>query len=240
MLLRSAIFYVGYILAAIFFGTSGILLFRFAPYRLRAPYLLLWNRFTLRWLSLTCGVKYQVVGNDSLPNTPFVVLSKHESQWETFYLQLALHPIATILKKELLNVPAFGWGLRLMKPIPIDRSSPREAIRQMMQLGEQRLAEGMSVLVFPEGTRTAPGESSRYAKGGAGLAIKAGVPVLPVAHNAASFWPPQHWTKRPGTITVSFGEPIETEGRSPAEVTEQARLWIEAEAERLRPEPATP
>jgi 1-acyl-sn-glycerol-3-phosphate acyltransferase len=178
---------------------------------------------------MTCGIRYQVKGLENLPVTPTVVLSKHESQWETFYLQLVLHPIATILKRELLDVPAFGWGLRLMKPIPIDRSSPREAIKQMMQLGEERLDTGLSVLVFPEGTRTEPGKSGRYARGGANLAIKTGVAIVPVAHNAGTCWPPHKWVKLPGTITVSFGAPIPCENLTAAEITDKARQWINQE-----------
>lgn len=233
LVLRSALFYFGYVLAIVWFGVTGLLVCSWLPYHIRSPYLLLWNRFTLAWLRLSCGINYQVKGN--IPGTPTVVLSKHESQWETYYLQLALHPVATILKKELLEIPLFGWGLRLMEPIPIDRSSPREAIKQMLKLGVERVNTGMSVLVFPEGTRTQVGAKGRYAKGGAGIAIKAGVQVLPVAHNAASFWPPHRWIKYPGTITVSIGTPIDTKGRGAAEVTEEARSWIEAEIALIRP-----
>ncbi len=227
--IRSALFYLGYTFATAWFGITGLLVGRWLPYKVRAPYLLLWNRFTLFWLRLSCGINYRVTGLDNIPSAPVVVLSKHESQWETYYLQLALHPIATILKAELLDIPGFGWGLRLMQPIPIDRGAPREAIKQMMLLGEERLQAGLSVLVFPEGTRTEPGKPGRYARGGANLAIKAGVEVLPIAHNAGACWPPHRWIKRPGTISVSIGEPIPTDGRSAAEVTAQARDWINRE-----------
>ncbi len=227
--IRSALFYLGYTLATAWFGITGLLVFRWLPYNVRAPYLLLWNRFTLLWLRLSCGINYRVAGLDNIPSAPVVVLSKHESQWETYYLQLALHPIATILKAELLDIPGFGWGLRLLQPIPIDRGAPREAIKQMMLLGEERLQAGLSVLVFPEGTRTEPGKPGRYARGGANLAIKAGVDVLPIAHNAGTCWPPHRWIKHPGTISVSIGEPIPTDGRSAAEVTALARDWINRE-----------
>lgn len=235
LITRSVLFYIGYILAIVWFGFTSLLICCWLPYRIRSPYLLLWNRFTLAWLRLSCGIKYQVKGRGNITDTPTVVLSKHESQWETYYLQLALHPVATILKKELLEIPLFGWGLRLMEPIAIDRGSPREAIKQMLKLGVERVNAGMSVLVFPEGTRTKVGEKARYAKGGAGIAIKAGVQVLPIAHNAASFWPPHQLIKYPGTITVSIGTPIDTKGRGAAEVTEQARSWIEKEVALIRP-----
>ena len=234
LIIRSALFYFGYVLSIVWFGGTGFLVCGWLPYRIRAPYLLLWNRFALVWLRITCGVKYQIHGAENIPKVPTVVFSKHESQWETYYLQYAMHPIATILKKELLTMPVFGWGLRLMEPIPIDRGSPRDAIRQMMRLGEERIKAGLSVLVFPEGTRTLPGTKGRYARGGANLAIKTGVHVLPIAHNAANVWPPHQWLKYPGTITVIIGKPIATEGRSAAEVTDEARNWIEAELAVIR------
>lgn len=237
LILRSSLFYIGYAAVTTIMGFLSLLVCSWLPYRIRAPFLLLWNRFTLAWLKLTCGVSYQVSGSDNIPNTPVVVLSKHESQWETYYLQLAMHPIATILKQELLAMPGFGWGLRLMKPIPIDRGSPREAIKQMLQLGNQRLLQDkMSVLVFPEGTRTTPGEKGNYAKGGAGLAIRAGVPILPIAHDAASYWPPHRWIKYPGTIQVVIGKPIPSTDRNAADLTEEAATWIENEVNRLRAE----
>jgi 1-acyl-sn-glycerol-3-phosphate acyltransferase len=162
------------------------------------------------------------------------VLSKHNSQWETFYLQLLFQPLATIMKRELLNIPAFGWGLRLLNPIAIDRGNPRDAMRQMLDQGSDRLGEGLSVLVFPEGTRTPEGIEPRYARGGAALAIRAGVPMVPVAHNAGMFWPPHRLWKYPGTIQVSIGPAINAGGSSAKELTEQAREWIEGEVARIQ------
>ena len=132
LLLRSLIFYAGYALATFWFGITGIVFFGYAPFKIRSRYILLWNRFTIAWLKLTCGVNYEIEGLDNIPNGPFVILANHESAWETMYLQLLFQPMATIMKRELLNIPFFGWGLRLLKPIAIDRGNPKDAIKQML------------------------------------------------------------------------------------------------------------
>lgn len=235
-LFRTLLFHAGTILVTAVFGIACLLVFPWLPYRTRAPLLLLWNRFSLWWGRVACGMKYQVFGMENIPTQPVVVLSKHESQWETIYLQLTLHPIATILKKELFLVPGFGWGLRLMQPIAIDRGSPRDALKKIMSQGQQRLADGLSVLVFPEGTRTEPGVVMNYAKGGASLAVKAGAAVLPVAHNAGSLSPTASLMRYPGTITVIFGESIDTTGKTAAEVTALAEAWARRETARLNPQ----
>lgn len=235
--IRSLIFYTLYPLMTAFFGITGPILVGWMPYRWRAHYLLAWNRCVLWWLRVACGIRYRIEGVENIPDEPFVILSKHQSQWETYFLQLYFHPIATILKQELLAMPGFGWGLRLMKPIPIDRGSPREALKNMMAVGEERIKEGMNVLVFPEGTRIAPGEPSKYARGGASLAVQAGSPVLPIAHNAGVYWPPRKVVKYSGVITVSIGKPIDTSTQSAKEVNDQAQAWIEAEVARMSAKP---
>lgn len=234
VLCRTLLFHAGTVLVTTVLGIISVLVFSWLPYRIRAPYLLLWNRFSLWWGRIACGMEYQVFGMEHIPSKPVVVLSKHESQWETIYLQLALHPIATILKKELFLVPGFGWGLRMMQPIAIDRGSPRDALKKIMSEGKQRLAGGLSVLVFPEGTRTAPGVVMSYARGGASLAVKTGVQVLPVTHNAGSLSPKGSLVRYPGTITVIFGEPIDTTGRTAAEVTALVETWTRRETARLK------
>lgn len=159
-----------------------------------------------------------------------VVLSKHQSPWETFYLQLLFAPLSTILKKELLKIPAFGWGIGLMKPIAIDRANPRQSLNQLMEQGADRLNEGISVLVFPEGTRTDPGEVVKYARGGANLAKKNHVPLVFVAHNAGECWPAHRFMKIPGRITVVISDPVEVEDATALELTNLAKEWIEARA----------
>jgi 1-acyl-sn-glycerol-3-phosphate acyltransferase len=172
-------------------------------------------------------VHYRVVGRDNLPTRPAVVLSKHQSTWETLAFQEILPPLVWVMKRELLWIPLFGWGLALGRPIAIDRKAGRRAMEQMLSQGKQRLADGLWVVIFPEGTRMPPGQRGRYRPGGALLAVQAQVPVVPIAHNAGELWGKRRFLKYPGTITVAIGPPIETTGRDPAAVLKQAEDWIE-------------
>lgn len=231
--IRAAAFYAGYGVITLCFGLSALLLLRWLPYDVRARYLLGWNRSILWWLRFSCGVRWRVITDAVRPDSPAVVLSNHQSEWETVFLQVHFHPIATVLKQELLNIPLFGWGMRLMKPIAIDRGAPREALREIFRQGHARIDEGMNVLVFPEGSRRNTGKRKPFAKGGASLAVSAGVPVVPVAHNAGHFWPTGRWLKYPGTITVAIGPPIATAGLKTDEVNQRAHEWIESMLEQL-------
>jgi 1-acyl-sn-glycerol-3-phosphate acyltransferase len=225
---RASIFTLGMIVLTIWFSVSGSLLFLLLPRRWVIRYLLGWNASMIAWAAWTCGVRYRLHGAENLPkDRPFVALAKHQSPWETYYLQRYLAPVSVVLKKELLNIPFFGWGLRIANPIAIDRGNPRVALRQLQQQGTARIQEGNSVLIFPEGTRVAPGESGNYARGGANIAVEAGAPVVPIAHNAGVYWPSGQFLKRPGTIEVVIGKPIDPAGKSSREITEQARDWIE-------------
>lgn len=227
--LRSALFYLIYSLMTAWFSVSALIFVSWLPFRYRAGYLVIWNRATLRWLTLCCGVRYQVRGLETLPSGPCVILSKHQSQWETFYLQVTLLPVVTVLKRELLNVPFFGWGLRMVAPIAIDRNNPKKALRDIQEQGVQRLQSGKRVIIFPEGTRTAPGATGTYARSGAELACRANVPIVPVAHNAGYCWPSRSFIKYPGTVQVVFGAPIDPAGRSSRELTAEVKAWIERE-----------
>jgi 1-acyl-sn-glycerol-3-phosphate acyltransferase len=180
----------------------------------------------LAWLRLTCGVRWEVSSDDPLPTEPCVVLSRHESTWETLFLQCLFVPQATVIKRELLALPFFGWAFRLLRPIAIDRSDARGALRTLVRSGRERLEAGAWVILFPEGTRLAPGAPGRFQRGGAALAIAAGRPVLVVAHDAGRVWPARHWLKYPGTIHVRISGPIDTAGRSSAEVTAEAERWL--------------
>lgn len=230
--IRANIFYFGFGLLTIWFSLSGLLLI-LMPYKIRAGYMVLWNKAVIAWLTLTCGVKYNVKGTENLPQQPYVALAKHQSEWETFFLQQFLFPVCLVLKKELLSAPFFGWGLRLFDPIAIDRGSPKKAIRQTMSQGLARLDRNISVLIFPEGTRVAPGEKGKYARGGANLALDGNVPIVPIAHNACYFWPSKAFTKHAGTIEVVIGKPIAPNGRSSRELTEEVETWIEEQMAKL-------
>lgn len=232
--LRASAFTAGYILLTIWFSVTGSLFFSFMPYKIRMGYILNWNRLTIIWAKYTVGVKYQVSGLENLPtDRPYVALSKHQSQWETYFLQSFLAPVSVVLKKELLSVPFFGWGLRMAAPIAIDRSNPREALKQIQLQGTSRIADNINVLIFPEGTRIAPGKQGKYARGGANIAIASGAPVIPIAHNAGAFWHSEKFLKTPGTISVVIGEPIEVDGKNNREITEKVQNWIEAEVAKM-------
>ncbi|MBA2780881.1 lysophospholipid acyltransferase family protein [Billgrantia kenyensis] len=228
-LLRSLLFYFGYFLAIF---VSGVLFLPVAPFlALPSRYRLLnlYNHFITAWFRWTCGVTYRVRGRENLPAGACVILANHQCEWETLYLQVLKPPVCTVLKQELLRIPIFGWGLRLLHPIGLDRSKPARAMRQVLGQGVARLQEGLSVLIFPEGTRVDPGHRRRYNKSGAVIACRAGVPVLPVAHNAGERWPGRHWIKNPGVLNVVVGQPIDTVGRTPEEVLAEVEAWIESQ-----------
>jgi len=181
------------------------------------------------------GIRYRVIGAENIPAGPAVVLSKHQSAWETIALQVIFPPLCYVLKRELLRVPFFGWALGRIPGIAIDRSAGKDALTQVVEQGRERLKEGLWVVVFPEGTRVAPGATLRYKPGGAILAKRAGVPVVPVAHNAGEFWRRNAFIKRPGEIVVSIGPVIDVKGAKATDVNEQAEAWIEGEMRRLFP-----
>jgi|TARA_B110000503_G_scaffold31186_1_gene50353 1-acyl-sn-glycerol-3-phosphate acyltransferase len=207
---RSLLFYVIYVTILTFFGTFACSFGMFLPCRARHNVVTLANALIVKWLNVSCGITLRIDGLKNVPKTPCVILSKHQSGWETFYLQRLLRPVSTILKKELFWIPFFGWALYFMHPIAINRSNPREALKQILSQGLQRLASGKNVLIYPEGTRLPLGEIGRYGRSGAALAIAAGVQIIPISHNAGYCWPARAFIKRPGQIHISIGEPIET------------------------------
>ena len=234
MLLRSMLFYLLYMLIVFVFGLISTISGPFLGYLNRHRLLTTAGMLINRALSLTCGINVQVDGLENVPHTPCVILSKHQSTWEVFFLQRLFMPVSTILKQELLKIPFFGWGIRLMHPIAIDRSNPRQAMKQVMQQGTQRISEGNRVVIYPEGSRIPFGKIGKYGRSGAALAIAAGVPIIPVAHNAGYCWPARQLMKRPGTIHVIIGKPIIVTAESNSQVvTEQVKDWIETQQLRL-------
>ncbi|RLA47465.1 MAG: 1-acyl-sn-glycerol-3-phosphate acyltransferase [Gammaproteobacteria bacterium] len=226
--LRSLAFYAGYVPIVIVFSILGFTVGLLLPHRQHQSLLTTANALVLWWLGITCAVKLRVSGLENIPSTPFVALSKHQSNWETFFLQRTLRPVSTILKKELLKVPFFGWGLAMTKPIAIDRSNPRSALRDILSQGKKRLSEGNNVLLYPEGTRIDIGETGNYGRSGTALAIAAQVPILPIAHNAGICWPAHKFIKVPGTVHVIIGEPLSTQNKDSKLLTEEIKQWIEA------------
>ncbi|TCJ15565.1 1-acyl-sn-glycerol-3-phosphate acyltransferase [Parasulfuritortus cantonensis] len=194
-----------------------------------------WARTMLVVARYVLGIHHRVEGLEHLPapGSPAIVMAKHQSAWETIAFQCIFPPLSFVLKRELLAIPFFGWGLRLISPIAIDRDAGREALKDIEQQGADRLAKGFWVLIFPEGTRVKPGEQGKYNIGGAWLAARTGVPVVPVAHNAGRLWPKNAFVKRPGEITVVIGPAIATAGKKASAINAEVEAWIEAEMARL-------
>lgn len=228
LLLRSLIFYFGYALSLLLFTPICLLFGWMLPIHSRYRFFVLWNRFTIAWLRLSCGVRYQLEGVENLPPTPYIMVSNHQSPWETIFLYYRFMPLCAILKKELLRIPLFGWALAMLQPIAIDRSKRREARATLLEQGRTRLEQGISILVFPEGTRLDPGQEKNYSYGAAELAISRGVPVVAVAHNAGVFWPAHRLIKNPGTIRVRVGTALPTTGREARELTRELQEWTRA------------
>lgn len=226
--IRSLIFLILQTLVTLPYGLLGLLslpLARKTRYRLIST----WSAVVMALSRRVLGIRYHIEGLENLPAGPVVVLSKHQSAWETIAFQRIFPPLSFVLKRELLHIPFFGWGLAAFSPIAIDRGAGREALKQLVDQGQARLAEGFWVIVFPEGTRIKPGEKGNYQIGGAWLACKAGVPVVPVAHNAGRVWPKNALFKRPGLVTVRIGTPIATTGRKAAAVNAEVEAWIETQ-----------
>jgi 1-acyl-sn-glycerol-3-phosphate acyltransferase len=193
----------------------------------------LWTCIAIWSARVICGIDYQVIGSEHIPTTPTIVLAKHQSSWETFFFLQLFPPQVWLLKRELLRIPFFGWGLAMLRPIAIDRADKLSALRQLVQQGKDRLAKGLWIIIFPEGTRTRPGEVLPYARGGALLATKTNTPVLPIALNSGKFWPRDSFLRRAGTIVVSIGKPIDPRGFKPEELNQHVQGWIESEMRRL-------
>lgn len=187
-----------------------------------------WAKSVL-WLCKTlCGLDYEVVGQDNIPVKNTVAMWKHSSAWETF-AQFQLFPMESwVLKRELMWIPFVGWALASLKPIAIDRKAGRSAVDQVLSQGRERLAEGLWVMVFPEGTRMPVGTTRRYGISGALLAQSNELKIIPVAHNAGDYWPRRGWLKRRGIIKVVIGPPIETAGKSARQASEDVQQWIES------------
>lgn len=223
--IRALAFYSGLIILVLLM-TLSLCLIGFLPFRYRQLCVTSGNRLLMLWLRITCGVKIKLQGLDNIPKNACVVVSNHQSTWETFFLQYLFVPASVILKRELLWIPLFGWGLYFMRAIAIKRSNPAGAIRQVLKQGKQRLAAGINVVIFPEGTRIRTSDVGNFMTSGAALAKSAGVPILPVRHNAGLCWPADSWLKTPGTITLAIGTPIDTSEGNPRELTERTRQWI--------------
>jgi len=234
MYLRSLCFFSGYVVITIVWGSLGVLLGWALPYRLRFRAIILaWTRMVLWWLQVSCHVRIDLKGLENIPDSACVVLSNHQSTLETLLLQSVLVPVTTVVKKQLLYIPFFGWAYALLKPISIRRDFPRQALKEVIRQGRQRLASGISVLIFPEGTRGSSGRLGKFHRSGPALALAASVPILPVVHNSGKVWRARQFLKRSGDVRFVIGRPIEVQGQTPKALTEQVRAWMQSELEQL-------
>jgi 1-acyl-sn-glycerol-3-phosphate acyltransferase len=196
-----------------------------------------WPRLAIWGAKVIVGIRWRIKGIENLPDGPAILLSKHQSAWETLFLPAHMpRDVCFVYKKELHRVPFFGWGLALLRMIPIDRSKGRDAFEQIVRLGRERLDQGRWPVLFPEGTRVAPGKVGRYKLGGAMLAVRTGAGVIPIAHNAGECWPRNAFIKKPGLITLSIGPMIESQGLNAETLNGKVRDWIENEMRQLNPE----
>jgi 1-acyl-sn-glycerol-3-phosphate acyltransferase len=232
LFLRSLLFYVGIILAILVFAPLSLMILPL-PYPQRYRVMTKWGLFVIWWLRKTCNLNYQVYGLENLPTTAAIVLSKHQSAWETIAFQQIFPTQVWLLKRELFWIPLFGWALATLNPIAINRRRIHQSMQYIIEQGKQRLAQGLWIIIFPEGTRVVPGQQQRYGIGGALLAAQSGYPVVLVAHNSGQFWPSRGFIKRPGTIQVIIGPRLESTGKSAKEINLLAENWIEETMQRF-------
>jgi 1-acyl-sn-glycerol-3-phosphate acyltransferase len=228
LLLRSTLFLLGQIITAPIFTFIALLSMPLHPVT-RNILISGWARSMIWWLRITCNIRHEIKGLENIPTTPSIILAKHQSAWETLAFQAIFPTQVYVLKRELLWIPIFGWGLAMSSPIAIDRSAGREALKKLVAKGKARLEKGLWVVIFPEGTRKAPGERGKYHIGGAWLASHTQTQVVPVAHNAGKFWAKNSFIKKPGVIQIHIGKPIQTTDVKTDVLNSQVEHWIESE-----------
>jgi len=226
--LRSILFYLGEALSTIPFLIISLIALPFPP-KTRSWLIAGWAVFVTWWLKITCGLKHELIGAENIPPEPCVFACSHSSTWETITTQTFLPALAWVLKKELLKIPVFGWGLWATRPIAIDRQDRTNALDQVVHQGIKKIAEGRHVLIFPEGTRTGYGQIGNYKKGAAKLARAANVDIVPIAHDAGKYWSKDSWLIKPGTIRCIIGPAIPIAGKRDVELTDEIKTWILAQ-----------
>ncbi|WP_445571095.1 lysophospholipid acyltransferase family protein [Pseudomonas sp. E102] len=242
--IRSFLFYLLLGTSSLLWCTLSFFVAPFMSFRTRYRFInVYWCRCAL-WLSkVFLGIRYEVKGAENVPDRPCVIQSNHQSTWETFFLSAYFEPLSQVLKRELLFVPFFGWAMAMLRPIAIDRDNPKVALKQVAQKGDELLKDNVWVLIFPEGTRVPYGTIGKFSRSGSALAVNAGLPVLPIAHNAGKFWPKTGWIRTPGTITVVIGAPMYAEGSGPraiAELNDRVQAWNEQTQRDLGSLPSAP
>ncbi len=224
LLLRSLLYFVGSIISLSLISLCG-LIFVFSSYPTRQKFLSQWAFFCIWWLKITLNITTNIIGQENLKKAPYIIISNHQSTWETLAFQTIFPAHTWVLKRELLWLPIFGWSLALLKPIIINRGDKLKAIKKVIKQGADRLDKGISIVIFPEGTRQPYKRIGEYQNGGSAIAKKSGYDIVPVYHNAGNLWPKGGFIKKPGVITVVIGEVISDSSLTSSELTEKIRNW---------------
>lgn len=230
--IRSTLFWIFFLPMMLLLATLASLLF-FTPLSVRIGVVRLWIAYSLGCLKIFCGLDYVVEGLENIPESGFIVMSKHSSTWETIAIQSFFRPMIWVVKRELTWIPFFGWALKALDSIALNRGTGRKAINQLVRESKIHMDAGRILMLFPEGTRVPPMQSRPFKIGGAIVSKQTGYAVLPIAHNAGEYWPRHSWIKWPGTIRVVIGKPIEPGDRSPDEIIKEVATWILDECERI-------
>ncbi len=227
LFVRSFVFYVGFYVSIFSHSALCVIVCPFLSVKRRFVFVTRVTRFIAWWLRITCKINVNVKGaKNIIKDQTYIIMCNHQSAWETFFLQTLFSPLSTVLKEELMRIPLFGWALRFLKPIAIDRDQKFKSLKKLISQGKNRLEEGISVLIFPEGTfysKVVPGE---YLKGSAALASSTRYPILPIVHNSGEHWPPDKLLKIPGTIQIVIGPVIHSENNSIDKIQKKAVSWI--------------
>ena len=232
LFLRSLLYFIGSIISLIVITLCGLFLV-ILPYSYRQRFLSNWAIFCIWWLKITLNITTDIKGSENVNSSPSVIISNHQSTWETLAFQTIFPAHTWVLKQELLWLPVFGWSLALLKPIVINRGDKLNAIKKVIKQGSERLGQGISVVVFPEGTRQTYKHLGDYQNGAAAIAKKSGHDIIPVYHNAGKFWPKGSFIKKPGVITVVIGKPISSSFLTSSELTKEVRNWTLEQEKKL-------
>lgn len=224
LFLRSLLYFLGSVISALAIASIALPLF-FMPVNLRYKLISQWAVFNIWWLGITCNIQTKVIGSENIPNSACIIVSNHQSTWETLALQTIFPHQTWVLKQELQWIPIFGWGLALLKPIIINRGEKLKAIKKVIKQGAARIKEGIFVIVFPEGTRQPRAQLGKYQNGGMAIAKKTDCNIVPVFHNAGTLWPKGSFVKKPGTITIVIGAAISPAGKKASTLTQEVREW---------------
>ncbi len=229
---RSTLFWITF-LPVLLLSASALSLAFYLPLKFRIGIIRFWIGYSLWCLRVICGLKYTVEGLENIPEHGFIVMSKHSSTWETIAIQSFFRPLVWVVKRELTWIPFFGWALKAMDAIALNRGTGRKAINQLIKESQYHMDRGRILMLFPEGTRVLPTQRKPFKIGGAIVSQRTGYSVLPIAHNAGEFWPRHSWIKWPGTIRVVIGKPIDPEGKKADEIIDEVSSWILSEYERI-------